>query len=231
MKRFIHAALAAWAFAFPAGANDAPVVVELFTSQGCSSCPPADELMSVLVTREDVIALSLHVDYWDYIGWKDEFADPEHAKRQRGYATTAGRRSVYTPEMIVNGESDIVGAKPMAVAMAIEAHKAAAPRVSMSLERHAGQVSVRAEPLDDSLEPMDVFMVRYQPSRVSRILRGENSGKTIKYVNVAQNWELIARWDGLTPLDISVDAPGALPLVVLVQVAGHGPIRAAARLP
>jgi len=82
------------------------VVVELFTSQGCSSCPPADALMIELVQRKDVIGLALHVDYWDYIGWKDEYGDPSFTRRQKGYAHRAGRKMVYTPQMIVNGQEE-----------------------------------------------------------------------------------------------------------------------------
>ena len=85
--------------ALPVAAEQRPVVVELYTSQGCSSCPPADVMFNELAERDDVIVIALHVDYWDYIGWKDEFGDPAHADRQRAYANTAGRRSIYTPEM------------------------------------------------------------------------------------------------------------------------------------
>ena len=100
--------------AIPATAQENPVVVELFTSQGCSSCPPADALMHDLAAREDVIPLALHVDYWDYIGWKDPFGNPAHADRQRAYAAAGNRRTIYTPEMVVGGVTDIVGTQPMA---------------------------------------------------------------------------------------------------------------------
>ena len=99
-------------------AEDAPVVVELFTSQGCSSCPPADELLREMSKRPDVIALAFHVDYWDYIGWKDEFAHPGFTKRQKAYAKAAGERMVYTPQMIVHGVVRVVGHEPEALAAA-----------------------------------------------------------------------------------------------------------------
>lgn len=229
MKTFLRVFTACWLVASPALAENTPVVVELFTSQGCSSCPPADEFMQVLAQRDDVIALSVHVDYWDYIGWKDEFADPKHAKRQRAYATLGGRRSVYTPEMIVNGASDVMGAKPMAVATAIEAHKSQARAVSMTLTRAGSAVSIEAAALQDGLGPMTVQMVRYQPKRIAKITRGENAGKTIPYVNVAQDWQIIASWDGLAPLNIDAEAPGAHPVVILIQADTHGPILAAAK--
>ena len=98
-----------------------PTVVELFTSQGCSSCPPADALLKKLDERAGVIALALHVDYWDYIGWKDSFGDPAHAKRQRSYAYFAGSRTIYTPQMIVGGTAAVVGSRPMEVADLINA--------------------------------------------------------------------------------------------------------------
>lgn len=230
MKRLVQISMAVWAMAFPAVAQDSPVVVELFTSQGCSSCPPADEFMKELAARGDVIALSLHVDYWDYIGWKDEFADPKNAKRQRAYASTAGRRSVYTPEMIINGQSDIVGAKPMAVAMAIEDHKADEKHVALTLTRAGDQVAIAVSPLVSEPGVMDIIMLRYQAARVANIVRGENAGKTIKYINVTQDWQVVTQWDGLMPLETKVDAPGEFPLVVLVQSHNHGPIRAAAQL-
>ncbi len=229
MKRLLRVFAACWLVASPVLAENAPVVVELFTSQGCSSCPPADEFMQVLAERDDVIALSVHVDYWDYIGWKDEFADPKHAERQRAYATLAGRRSVYTPEMIVNGVSDILGAKPMAVATAIEAHKSQARAVAITVSRSGRSVSIQAVVLQNGLGPMTVQMVGYQPQRVAKITRGENAGKTIPYVNVAQDWQVITSWDGLAPLDIKVEASGAHPVVVLIQADTHGPILAAAR--
>lgn len=231
MKRLLLALATFGALSTPVQAENTPVVVELFTSQGCSSCPPADALIDELAARDDVIALSLHVDYWDYIGWKDEFAVPGNAQRQRTYAAEAGRRTVYTPEMIVQGVSDIVGAKPMAVAMAIEKHKAGPRLVSVELLRAAGAVAISVEALLPDLPPMDVFVLRYQPHRTSNITRGENAGRTIVYTNVTQDWQRLGQWDGRGVLDLDVDMGGDLPVVVIVQAANHGPIIAAAQLP
>jgi hypothetical protein len=231
MKRTMLGAAFFWAVFSQAQAENIPVVVELFTSQGCSSCPPADDMMAMLAAREDVIALSLHVDYWDYIGWKDEFAEPGHAKRQRAYAAVAGRNSVYTPEMIVNGTSDIVGAKPMELAMVIEKHKEQAKAVSVTMRAAGeGRIAIEANALQPGLEPMDVILVRYQPTRTARITRGENAGRTIEYVNVAQDWQRVAQWDGKDSLQVEAEVQGAHPVVVLVQGQRHGPIRAAAYL-
>ena len=231
MRRMLLALAASFVVAIPVQAETSPVVVELFTSQGCSSCPPADEIMETLAGREDVIALSLHVDYWDYIGWKDEFADPGHAKRQRSYAAVASRRSVYTPEMIVNGVTDIIGAKPMELAMAIEKHKAVPKAVAMELSAGGGdRIVIEADAIVSGLGPMDVVMLRYQSARVANITRGENAGRTIEYVNVAEDWQLVSRWDGQSHLSVEVQAPGNHPVVVLIQDHNHGPIRGAARL-
>lgn len=231
MKRLLLALAACSFAAFAANAETRPVVVELFTSQGCSSCPPADQFMEVLAARDDVIALSLHVDYWDYIGWKDEFADPMHAKRQRGYAAHAGRRTIYTPELIVNGESDIVGAKPMAVATAIEAHKTRPLLVDLNVSRQGQEVLVAARALDPLPGPLLVRLVHYQPERVARITRGENAGRTLAYTNVAEGWRLLGLWDGATAFEARIPVERALPFVVMVQVDENGPILAAQRVP
>lgn len=187
--------------------------------------------MGALAARDDILALSLHVDYWDYIGWKDEFAHPGNAQRQRSYAMVAGRKSVYTPEMIVNGVSDVAGAKPIKLMSAIDKHKNAPKMVSLKLTRvSAGQISISAKPLADGLGTMNLQLLRYRPTRVSRISRGENAGRTITYVNVTQDWQIVGRWDGRSPVDLRVDAAGELPIVVLVQSENYGPIRAAAEL-
>ena len=231
MKRLFQAALTSVLLALPVYGNDRPVVVELFTSQGCSSCPPADEMMQVLAERDDVIPLSVHVDYWDYIGWKDDFAEPHNAERQRGYAMAAGRRSVYTPEIIVNGMSDIVGAKPMKLAMAIDKHKNDPVQVSLILSRSGERVRIDAEALQAGIGPVSVQMLRYQPLRVARISRGENAGRTIHYVNVTHDWQSLGIWKGDAPLQMEADAPGEWPVVVILQGADYGPILAAAQLP
>ena len=186
--------------------------------------------MGELATRSDVIALSLHVDYWDYIGWKDEFADPRNAKRQRGYAMEAGRRTIYTPEMIVNGVSGVVGAKPMKLAMAIEKHKSDPKTVDLSLTRRGDAILIEARPLVRSASAMQVQMLRYQPKRQARITRGENAGRTIEYVNVTQEWQELGIWDGAAPFSLEAAAPGDWPVVVLIQQGGYGPIVAAGRI-
>lgn len=211
-------------------AKQSPVVVELFTSQGCSSCPPADALLHELAARDDVIALALHVDYWDYIGWKDPFARPGNTKRQRAYAAEGGRRSVYTPEMIIDGESDIVGTKPAKVLAAIEKHRMDPAMVSLDLQRSGDMLTVTATPLGDMSVPCIIQLVRYTPERTTRIERGENAGKTFSYANIVEDWQVLGKWDGTAPITFTVKVEGDAPVVVLVQESELGPIHAAARL-
>ncbi|WP_415403441.1 DUF1223 domain-containing protein [Tateyamaria sp. SN3-11] len=229
MKHLIPLVLGAvTALSAPAQAQS-PVVVELFTSQGCSSCPPADKLMHDLAQRDDVIALALHVDYWDYIGWKDEFADPNYSKRQRGYAIEAGRRSVYTPQMIINGTTDIVGARPMELSKAISEHAAKPPVVALDVTRAGDVVSISATTAHRGA-PLLVHMVRYQPSRTAKITRGENAGHTLTYANVTEDWKILQEWDGVTELALEAQAKGEHPLVVMIQEGRTGPILAAAQI-
>jgi len=214
--------------------QDRPVVVELFTSQGCSSCPDADALLAELAPRDDIIALALHVDYWDYIGWKDPFGDPAHAERQRAYAAVAGRRSVYTPEMIVQGQTDIVGAKPMKLMDAVEKHAEVTPTVALDIVRDGGSVQISANVLAQSTGPMQVHMLRYSPEKSTEVTRGENAGQVMKHANIVHGWTVLSAWDGNAPFSLRAEAPGDAPVVVLVQRqeanGGPGPILASARL-
>lgn len=210
-----------------AHAQTQPVVIELFTSQGCSSCPPADALMHKLAARSDVIALSMHVDYWDYIGWKDEFGRPENAARQRAYAHAGGRRSVYTPQMIIAGEDSVVGTHPMDVADMIAKHSAAKKDVALKVARSGGKISIAATARRAA--KYEIKLVSYTKKRTTAIKRGENAGKTITYVNVVSDFKTVKKWDGRAPLSLEATV-GKGPMVVLIQHAGHGPIEAAAAL-
>ena len=207
-----------------------PVVVELYTSQGCSSCPPADALMEKLAEMDDVIPLALHVDYWDYIGWKDSFAKPAHTTRQRGYARAAGHRTIYTPQMIVGGVDHVVGYKPMELAELIQKHRDAPHPANMTLTRDGDTLSILCEPFTQSPIPMQVQLVRYTPRQTVEIGRGENAGKTITYNNIVTEWTSLGSWDGTAMLDLSAAVLGDDPVVVLLQKPGQASIVAAARL-
>ena len=217
--------------AAPTFAQSNPVVVELFTSQGCSSCPPADRLMHKLAERDDVIALALHVDYWDYIGWKDEFASPANTKRQKAYAMMAERKMVYTPQMIINGADDVVGARSMELADLITAHKAVETGVRINVSRDGDVLDIRAEATDmPSKGPLLIHLVRFMPERNSNITRGENAGKHLVYANVVDRWTVLRDWDGRAPLELQADAPQGRPTVILVQEPGPGRIVAAVQI-
>lgn len=234
MKGLLAPIAAVWvavlaAAAGPAGAGERGVLVELFTSQGCSACPPADRMLAELAGREGVIALALHVDYWDYIGWKDIFAQPQFTARQKAYARANHSRSVFTPQIIVGGQDRVMGAKAMKVMDLIRAHAQASSPVSVGLAREGGTLSVTLA-TERAVGPADVQLVRYRPAATVHIKRGENAGRTLDYANIVTDWKPLGRWDGSAPLRLSVDVEGDRPIVVVVQKAGHGPVLAAARL-
>jgi len=216
--------------AAPLRAEQEPVLVELFTSQGCSTCPPAEALLHDLAARQDVVALSMHVDYWDYIGWKDVFARPENTARQRGYAAVSGRRMVYTPQMIVNGSDDVMGAHPKDVAALIERHRAVPRRVSLTAEREDGMLRVAADAMAGADEPCLVQLIRFRPRATTEVTRGENAGYTLSHANVVTEIIPLAEWDLGAPLDIEVPISGDLPAVVVIQQGRFGPVEAVARV-
>ena len=124
----------------------APVVLELYTSQGCSSCPPADALFAELVARDDVIALALHVDYWDYLGWKDVFARPRHTARQKAYAKAARSRTIFTPEMVIQGEDRLKGHDAAGILQEIIARRDEPPGALLSVGREGEEVRIDVAP-------------------------------------------------------------------------------------
>lgn len=226
------------------GAPDAPmpampVVVELFTSQGCSSCPPADGLLAELAGRPDVLSLSFHVDYWDYLGWQDQFARPEFTARQQAYGRVSGERAIYTPQIVVGGVDTLIDAGPASLEALIDAHAAEAGPVAVSLNRAEGRVTIELWPGTVATGPVSVDLVRYLPSREVRIGAGENRGRILAYRNIVVSVERLAQWDGRAPLRLTVQpgagSPQALPgdtrHAVLVQqrarARGLGPILAA----
>ena len=211
------------------GAGKPVIVVELFTSQGCSSCPPADAFLHKLAKRSDVVALSLHVDYWDYIGWKDVFADRKYTLRQHGYAQAGKRRSVYTPQMIIHGQDHVVGNHPMDVTDLIKAYQKRAKPIDLTVTRQGNHVLIEATSRD-AVGPMVVQLVRYEPQATVDIRRGENAGRKLSYANVVRSWDVIGDWNGSKPLKLKARAKGDLPAAVIVQRRGFGPVVAVARV-
>lgn len=228
------------------GAHERPlVVVELFTSQGCASCPPADALLARLARRDDVLALSLHVDYWDYIGWPDTFARPEYTERQKAYAHAAGMRSIYTPQMIIAGKDHVIGSRPMEVADYIMMAREMPARVEMAAILRDGLLRIEARPSASRPLPgrLLVMLVRFRSTATVRIERGENAGKTIRYANVATSLSELGRWDGTGRLvmEVAMEEIGEggegdgkdgedEEMAVFLQAAGPGEILGAVRV-
>lgn len=211
-----------------ATAENGPVVIELYTSQGCSSCPPADAMLHDLAQRDDVIALALHVDYWDYIGWKDVFGRPENTARQHAYARAAKVAMVYTPQMVIGGVDHVIGSRPMQVMDALQAQIRQGNSFDVYLTRRGENVIINAAP--GARGDYVVQLVRYIPEATVSIARGENAGQDLNYTNIVTSWDVVGRWDGRSALALETAAPGESPIVVIVQSAANGPIVGAAEL-
>lgn len=181
----------------PAWAQDAPIkgVVELFTSQSCSSCPPADKVLGEVIKRGDVLALAFHVDYWNYLDWKDTFSDAAFTKRQYDYAASFGSSQVYTPQMIVNGKQSVKAGSPESVFAAIdEMDKKSGPLpVAVSATIDNGHLSISA---GAGSGDANLVLVIFEAKESVDILRGENSGKTVEYRNAVTEVRTIGMWKG-----------------------------------
>jgi hypothetical protein len=214
-------------FGMAAVAEDRLVVVELFTSQGCSSCPPADAILSDLAKMQGVLPLALHVDYWDYIGWEDSFAQPAFTARQESYARVAGANAIYTPQMLVGGVDAVIGAHGMQVMEQISRHAALPVTVSLQLERGPQTLRIAAE--GTVTRPVLVQLVRFMPEAEVEVHRGENAGHRLRSTNIVTSWDVLMVWDGSAPLLIEVDLSGPEPAAVILQEEGPGLVLAAAR--
>jgi len=166
-------------------------VVELFTSQGCSACPPADEFISELAKRDDVVVLAYHVDYWDYIGWKDTFGDKAFSDFQRSYAQSWRKSRVYTPQLVLNGIGDMVGSHRADVEAAIAS---AVLPIDVQLRYEKGILEVTAAP-NPSLPELTVWLVTFKAREQVDIEQGENSGKILSYAQVVTGRQVLGMWD------------------------------------
>ncbi len=173
-------------------------VIELFTSQGCSSCPAADKLIGELARDSSVIALTLSVDYWDYLGWKDTLALHGHSNRQRAYAEARGDREIYTPQVVVNGVKHVLGSDRGAIDRAIaQTRSSASPlTVPVTVSVADGKVSVNVPAAQGEQKGGEVWLCPVSGKVAVTIVRGENRGRTITYSNVVRRWVKLGDWNG-----------------------------------
>ncbi|MGM4985861.1 MULTISPECIES: DUF1223 domain-containing protein [Rhizobium] len=211
------------AAALPAvAAERTPTVVELFTSQGCSSCPPANVNLIKLSNRSDVLALSFSVTYWDYLGWKDTYGKPEFTQRQVTYEPSLHQAGPYTPQMVVNGSATAVGnSLPEIQQLISETPPLNGPALALSRDR----IEVGAGPETGGA---DVWLVRYDPQiEAVPVARGENTGSTLQHAHVVRRLERLGHWSGeMTSFTLPGQQPG-LKTAVLVQRPNGGAILSA----
>ncbi|MBF0269451.1 MAG: DUF1223 domain-containing protein [Alphaproteobacteria bacterium] len=210
-------------------ATDRPAVVELFTSQGCSSCPPADAFLGELAQRKDVVALAYHVSYWDYIGWKDRYSMPEAVERQKTYKTRLSLRSVYTPQMVIDGVNDLVGSdRRRAQALLSTKREGVAVRLAIV----GSELNIEIDQASAAI-PADILLVAYLPKAETPVGRGENSGRRLQEYNIVRGLEHLGAWKGqaarLTYPLASLPAD-AKAVALLLQEKNQGAILGAAQL-
>jgi hypothetical protein len=213
-RRQLIAATLATGLARTASASPAPVVVELFTSQGCSSCPPADALLGQLARRQQVIALAWHIDYWNHLGWRDPFASRAATARQENYARRLGG-GVFTPALVVDGAQVVVGSERTAVEAAIAS--ANPLPIAVTLTRTGDAVTIA---IGDSISGrMLAQRVVYDAMHETSVGAGENDGARLREYRIVREFETLADWDGAAP-SLSIKPPGpGQGLAILVQSA------------
>lgn len=209
-----------------AGARDRLAVVELFQSQGCSSCPPAIANVNAIADRPDVLALTFSVTYWDRLGWKDTFAKPAFTERQWDYAHARGGGGVFTPQIVVNGLTSIVGARRAQLDQALAATPAT--RAQPAIAPSAGGITIAA---GQTSRPASVWLVDFDPrARAVPIGAGENSGRTIVHRNVVTGLTLLGSWSGAAARFPLPPERSGIRRAVLVQIDRAGPIISARKL-
>jgi hypothetical protein len=213
-------------------------VIEMFTAQGCSDCPAADALLKQYLERKNIVGLTLPVDYWDYLGWKDTLAGARNAERQREYAERFGIGTVYTPQAVVNGAAEVIGSSESEIDRAISATETAlsSSRVPVHFWHYGNSVVIEAGSAAQDSEPKEatIWLAVVQKAVDVAVKSGENKGKTLTYYNVVRELTPVGVWNGrpttirLARADIM--KPGMEDLIVLIQESGSGPIIGAARL-
>jgi hypothetical protein len=200
-----------------------PAVVELYTSQGCSSCPPADALLGEIAKRADVLALAFHVDYWDKLGWRDPFSLPAARKRQLDYVRHFGQDWVYTPDMVIDGHIDVQGVDRQELLRRLITPRSGVP-VHVTVQGEDLVISVEAA--TGAMES-EVILVSYEPTAVTAIGRGENAGRELREFNIVRSFGTLGLWHGAAVewrVALKTLPQDAAQVAVLVQQPGPGPI-------
>lgn len=173
-------------------------VVELFTSQGCSSCPPADSVFSELAEKENVVALAYHVDYWDYLGWRDTLGNPDNTARQYEYMKAFRARTVYTPQAVINGRKHVNGASKTDIDRAIAEFSGGSGGLNVDVKaaRHGSNLMIEADAASGGPREAEVVLVYFDAPTPIQIDRGENTGKTMTYWNAVSGLQVAGMWHG-----------------------------------
>jgi hypothetical protein len=240
-RKFLPFLGAVWALSFVTteamAGGPTPFVIELFTSQGCSSCPPADRLLSKMAKAPQIVALSLPVDYWDYMGWKDTLARPEFATLQKRYAAARGDNHVYTPQAVIDGLVHVVGSNEPEIVNAARAAYGASGALSipLSLEGQPGQTVVHVGSANAAAKSGLLWLVRVTKQETVAISDGENKGRTLTYTNVVRSIRPFGIWNGtpqsfeVPPPDLDSEADGFVVLLEAGTQMRPGAILAAAK--
>src|ERR1700730_1607763 len=206
----------------PAEAGERPIVVELFTSQGCSSCPPADALLAGLASRPAVLALSFHVDYWDRLGWKDPFSSPEATQRQHRYAELLGLATVYTPQIIVDGKWQAVGSDRSEVERALDAARRDGSEVPIALVVDHGHAQIKISSGGEGVSGA-VLLIGFDRRHVTAVARGENGGRTLAYVDVVRSVDEVAKFTGrASAIEVPIRSPSDRVAAIVQAEDGRG---------
>ncbi|WP_144186598.1 DUF1223 domain-containing protein [Elioraea rosea] len=202
-----------------------PILLELFTSQGCSACPPADRLLASLAARDDLLVLSFHVAYWDHMGWSDPYAIPASARRQRGYARAMRSRSIYTPQLVVQGSSAVVGSDGPRIERLLAD---AAPTVALAISREMAGTErfvISVPKVADVAIPLELWVVLYTRHGGGFVAGGENAGRTLEHANIVRQAGIVAVVEE-TPAVVTIDRPSleADGVALILQGRNLGPV-------
>ncbi len=213
-------------------------VVELFTSQGCSACPPADRVLARLAKDPDTVALTFSVDYWDYLGWRDTYAKSEFTRRQRDYAKARADHAVFTPQAVLNGRSAVIGSREDEIRASLDVMRdnGESPDLAVSARIDHGRVIIDL-PARQGADEASVWIAAYLPPRTVEIAAGENRGGSLTYTNVVDHLQVVGLWSGAAmtlelPLaDVAPEGTAGLAVIVQKKKDGlPGPIVGATRL-